>query len=159
MNSPALTAIKNYRRIDDSVATAGQPTAEQFPAIKAAGFETIVNLALADSPGAIDNEDALVRQLGLEYVHIPVEFKAPTPDRLRQFFEVMDTRKDKRVFVHCAYNFRVSAFVYLYRVIKGHCPAAEALTDMQAVWTPDDTWQAFIDQVLAVYDNDTERKP
>ena len=57
MNDPlknnALEDIINFYRIDENIATSGQPKAEQFKEICAEGFEVIFNLALNDSPNAI----------------------------------------------------------------------------------------------------------
>ena len=51
--------------------------------------------------------------------------------------------------VHCVLNYRASAFVFLWRVLRrGEAPEAARL-DMLSVWQPDETWQAFIDRALA----------
>jgi protein tyrosine phosphatase (PTP) superfamily phosphohydrolase (DUF442 family) len=54
----------------------------------------------------------------MAYVHIPVNFKAPTSQDFRAFCRVMEAFEDRPVFVHCAANMRVSAFVFLYRVLR-----------------------------------------
>ncbi len=51
-----IEAILNYRRISDTLSTAGQPTAEQLAAVRAAGFELVVNMALSTSPNALPDE-------------------------------------------------------------------------------------------------------
>ncbi len=48
------------------MATAGQPTIEQYPAIATAGYQLVINLALKESMNAIDNEDAIATNLGIE---------------------------------------------------------------------------------------------
>lgn len=144
-----LEQIRNYYCVSDSIATAGQPTANEFNFIKKAGFDVVINLALPDSPHAIKNEEALVKQTGMDYVHIPVDFKAPTSPDLQLFFDAMDNHKDKKSFIHCALNMRVSAFIFLYKIMKQQWPVQEALLDLHAVWKPDETWQDFIDRSLA----------
>lgn len=147
----ALEGIQNYYRIGDTIATAGQPTVDQFNAVKEANFDLIINLALSDSPEAIENENELVEKLGMDYVHIPVNFEAPTLSELKRFFAVMDQHKNEQIFIHCALNLRVSVFLFLYRTIRCDYPVAEAINDLHAVWQPDATWQSFIDSVLAHY--------
>ena len=88
-----------------------------------------------------------VRALGLDYVHIPVEFGAPRPLDLALFFEALDAAKGK-VFVHCIANKRVSAFLFLYRVLKMGHPVAEAELALHRIWMPDPVWQEFIDSSL-----------
>lgn len=151
MNSTALEQIKKYYKIDDRIATAGQPTKDQFVTIKEAGFDLVINLALSDSPNAIQNEEELVRKQDMLYLHIPVDFKAPTLNDLQYFFDAMEKYSDKLTFVHCALNMRVSAFMYLYKTIKVKCPPTEAISDLQNVWKPDKTWESFIDTALSEY--------
>ena len=56
---------------------------------------------------------------------------------------------DRRVYVHCVANFRVSTFMYLYRTLVLGQPPEDALADLHAIWQPYDWWQAFIDEALA----------
>ena len=144
-----LEDIKTYRKISDTLHTAAQPTAEQFKSIKQAGVDLVINLALSDSPGAIENEGDIVQECAMDYIHIPVDFKKPETGDLDRFFQAMDQNKEKNILVHCAYNWRVSSFVYLYRVITQDCDEDTAKQDMLDVWEPDETWQSFIDACLA----------
>ena len=64
------------------------------------------------------SEAEIVRSLGLSYIHIPVNFAAPTEADLQQFCDAMDANANKKRFLHCAMNKRVSAFIGLYRVIR-----------------------------------------
>ena len=142
-----LVAIQNFLPMGQRIGSAGQPTAEQFTLVAQEGFKAVVNLALATSPGALPDERALVEGLGLEYVHIPVAFDAPRLEDLQQFFAALD-RIDGRVFVHCIANKRVSAFLFLYRVLKLGHPIHDAEMALHRIWQPDEVWQAFIDRAL-----------
>jgi len=147
MNDP-LSVIRNFYRVNENLATGGQPTAGQFSIIRDEGFEVVINLATADSPRALSNEAALLESLDLEYIHIPVNFAAPEINDLRRFNEAMRQNNNKKCFVHCALNWRVSAFIFLYRTLTGEVRPEEAMHDLHAVWQPDATWQAFIDSIL-----------
>ena len=66
-----------------------------------------------------------------------------------QFFDLMDLLEGQKVFVHCARNMRVSAFVYLYRVLRqGQSPAA-CRSDLEKIWQPDEVWAYFIQESLS----------
>lgn len=143
-----LVAIKNFLPLGERFGTAGQPTPEQFTLVKQEGFDTVINLALATSPGGIPDEAALVKGLGLDYVHIPVDFQAPRRNDLEQFFAAIDAREGRRLFVHCIANMRVSAFMFLYRVLKLGHPIHDAEMALHRLWHPDPVWQAFIDDAL-----------
>jgi ADP-ribose pyrophosphatase YjhB (NUDIX family)/protein tyrosine phosphatase (PTP) superfamily phosphohydrolase (DUF442 family) len=143
-----LQVITAFLPLGEKIGTAGQPSPEQFTLIKQEGYQSVINLALDTSPGAIPGEGELVAGLGMDYVHIPVEFGAPEPDDLKKFFAAMDMLGDKKIFVHCIANKRVSAFLFLYRVLKLGHPVAEAEMALHRLWIPDPVWQDFIDRAL-----------
>lgn len=140
-----LHTIRNFYAYNEMLATAGQPEADQFRLIRQAGFQRIINLARPDSPYAIENEAELVKKAGLEYIHIPVDIKSPSIDKLEQFFQVMQTPK-QQTFVHCALNWRVSCFVYLYRTLKCSVEEEKARRDLYNIWQPDAVWENFMEK-------------
>jgi NAD+ diphosphatase len=146
-----LFQIRNFMPLGERFGTAGQPAAEQFGLVKREGFAHVVNLALPTSTGALPDEAEIVTALGLRYTHLPVLFESPQLEDLQRFFEVLDERPDEKVFVHCAMNMRVSAFMFLYRVIRQGVPRAEAEPALHRIWTPDAVWQDFIDRALRAH--------
>jgi len=144
----SLPEIYSFRAVGDNLGTAGQPTAEQFRMVREAGFEAVINLALPTSNNALANEGSLDTNLGMSYVHIPVDFKAPASRDFRAFCRVMEAFDERPVFVHCAANKRVSAFVFLYRVLCRRVAVPEAERDLRAIWQPDEVWSRFIQEQL-----------
>lgn len=168
-----LHAILNFLPISARLATAGQPAREQFATVSDSGYELVINLAPADSSNAIANEAQVVADNGMRYVHIPVDWKTPRLEDLTRFFEVMEQNRERKVFVHCAMNLRVSSFVYLYRVLREGVPEPEAAVPLNEMWgrvatyaegrgpdsvavatansfyQPDGVWRRFIDEALA----------
>lgn len=144
----SLSEIYHFQAIGERLGTAGQPTGPQFQAIRQAGFEAVINLALPTSDNALADEGSIVTGLGMSYVHIPVDFNAPTSQDFRAFSRVMRAFEDRPVFVHCAANMRVSAFVFLYRVLQEGVSATEAERDLHAIWQPDEVWSRFIQSQL-----------
>ena len=123
MDKPRVMEIYNFRPVDARLATSGQPSEEQLAALAQDGFEVIVNLALHDNPRySLRGEPGLVRSLGMAYVHIPVQFTAPTKADLLAFFAAMDTHHHRKVLIHCAANKRVTAFLGLHRVLRQGWP-------------------------------------
>jgi uncharacterized protein (TIGR01244 family) len=144
-----LSETRNFRRVDDELLTAGQPTEAQLADAAQQGVKVVINLALHDDPRySLGDEAGRVQGLGMEYVHIPVQFNHPTEQDLRAFIAAMDAHKGDKVFVHCAANYRVTAFVGLYRVLREGASVAEAFATMRSVWEPDEVWQQFIAGML-----------
>jgi protein tyrosine phosphatase (PTP) superfamily phosphohydrolase (DUF442 family) len=140
----SLNQILNYFPIFDNLATAGQPQREQFLDISRAGYTVVINLALTTSDNAIPDEAIVVNNLGMEYIHIPVVWEAPQPGDFERFCTELERLRRQKVFVHCALNMRVSAFVYLYRVLYLGANPDEVKWDMLSIWEPEGVWKDFI---------------
>jgi protein tyrosine phosphatase (PTP) superfamily phosphohydrolase (DUF442 family) len=147
MSKQLVVDIYNFLALSDAIGTAGQPLAEQFAAIKNAGYQVVINLALATSPQALPNEKEMVEQHGMEYIHIPVVWENPRVEDALHFFDAMKAHADRKVFVHCAANKRVSAFLYLYRTLHLGIAQEEATRDLHQLWIPNDLWNTFMNQV------------
>lgn len=145
MDDRNLSAIRNFRRIDDRIATGGQPTEAQLLDLAAAGFQSVINLALTTSTDALADEPASVRALGLDPLHIPVDFEAPTTDDYERFAAALRAWRGRAVFVHCAANHRVSVFCAIHRVTVLGWRREAALAAVRDIWEPDAVWMAFFD--------------
>ena len=139
-----LSRIENFVELPPRFGTAGQPSEAQFEAIARAGFKVVINLARHDSPRALADERALVERCGLAYIHIPINFKAPSVQAALAFFDALQATGEERVFVHCALNYRVSALMSVYRVLYEGVAADEARAEMLDVWTPDEVWEGYL---------------
>ena len=138
------TTIKNALNVTPNIASSGQPTIDEFEQIAEQGGQVIINLAMPDSTSAIEDEGSIVTSLGMTYIHIPVPFDAPSQTHLDQFFNIMKAFSAHKIWVHCAMNYRASAFLYLYlRIIEGKA-ILEAKRALLTEWLPDETWSAFI---------------
>ena len=145
-----LRDIINFRRLSDHLLTGGQPTEAELALAAAAGAEVVVNLGRLDPAYALPDERGTVAALGLIYEHIPVIWADPTPTDLAAFFAVMERYAGRRIFVHCAANYRASAFNMLYRVLRLGWRIEDARPDLDAIWDPAEypQWQAFIAAAL-----------
>ena len=140
MSTAPLEDARNFRKVDDRLYTTGQPSEAQLANAASKDVTIVVNLALHDDPRySLRDEAGCVRGLGMDYVHIPVQFKAPTEQDLMDFFTAMDAHGDEKVLVHCAAN---------YRVIRQGWTADKAFEPMRTVWEPDEVWTRFISEMI-----------
>ncbi|NND73331.1 MAG: phosphatase [Rhodothermales bacterium] len=144
----------NYVNISPSLSTSGQITYDQISSLKEEGYEIVINLAPA-SEAVNALEGFLVIQEGMTYVHIPVSWREPSMRDVKMFFDTMEANRDRKVFVHCFANMRVSVFVYLYRTLIEGVTEAEAMADLTKVWDPEDQqqWTALIEQARSELSN------
>jgi protein tyrosine phosphatase (PTP) superfamily phosphohydrolase (DUF442 family) len=143
-----LSQIRNFVSITNKIGTSGMPNRQQLAEIASAGYRVVINLAYDESPAQLPGEAELVDELGMVYIHIPVEWENPKIDDLSQFFAAMIQNQDEQVFVHCVANYRVSAFMYLYRILHLGEHSEQAWHDLTRVWTPEGIWQDFITLAL-----------
>jgi protein tyrosine phosphatase (PTP) superfamily phosphohydrolase (DUF442 family) len=148
MTRELLATLYQYRRLSETVATSGQPTVEQLQQAAAQGIEVVINLGLAEADYALPDECGLVESLGLVYEHIPVVWDNPTHQNFQCFVNCMQRHAQRQRLVHCAANKRVSAFMFLYRVVVERCPLDKAVTDLRAIWSLNPVWQTFVEAVL-----------
>jgi len=149
-----LADLSNYRQYNETFSSSGQPTSEHLKALAKQGYKRIVYLAYTDNDTAIHAEDRKVLELGMNYVHIPVDFMNPTLQDFQYFAAAMQTEPDKKTLLHCQINLRASSFSFLYRIIHLNVPVGQALDDLQGVWAPNEVWFDFIRAVAEHHDID-----
>ena len=90
---PDGNVLSLLNRIDysPSLTTAGQPTEAELPLIASAGFDQVIFLAFTNHPKAVAHEDDIVRDQGLQFIHIPVEWGSPSTADFAAFAAVMQT--------------------------------------------------------------------
>jgi protein tyrosine phosphatase (PTP) superfamily phosphohydrolase (DUF442 family) len=138
--------IKNLLYVSDRLSCAGQPDHSQLSKIAADGFEVVINLGLSDGKYALPDEAASVTGLGLAYYHIPVLFESPQPEDLLSFIKVMRQHHDEKKLVHCAVNYRASAFTGLYLFAISQLTEDELHSFIAQIWNPNPVWQQFIEE-------------
>jgi protein tyrosine phosphatase (PTP) superfamily phosphohydrolase (DUF442 family) len=143
--------IRNFCRVSDQVWTGGQPTEEQLRAAAADGVQVVINLATLDPRFSLPDEAGLVRRLGLEYHHLPVDWERPLASDYAAFVDVMRGLGGRRVLIHCAANYRVTAFFGLYGLQHLGWTEAEADRLRVPIWGNSryPVWEAFIRDMKA----------
>jgi protein tyrosine phosphatase (PTP) superfamily phosphohydrolase (DUF442 family) len=147
----ASNELYNYIEVSERLITSGQPTRAQFEALASEGFTTVVNLATGHSSNALEDEAGIVQSLGLAYHHIPVEWESPQESDFAAFEEVMAQLPPGKALLHCAANFRVTAFYSLYAQKHLGWSEAQAHAFRTQIWADSHypVWQAFIERMEA----------
>jgi uncharacterized protein (TIGR01244 family) len=109
-----LPEIPNMTRPNDQLLIGGQPDEAQLRQAAAAGIEVVVNLRGSDE--AIDfDQEALVKELGMHYLHLPIAGAADlTPESAESFGEILETIDGQPALMHCASGNRVGALFALH---------------------------------------------
>jgi|TARA_R110002072_G_scaffold49863_23_gene135058 sulfide:quinone oxidoreductase len=129
-------------KIDESLSTAGQITAEDVAGIAAAGFSVIVNNR-PDGEGGPDQPSSAVvgeaaRVAGLSYHYLPMTPEGITPDMVTQFRQIRGQAAGP-IFAHCRTGARSTILWALTEIAEGRSPeevvaqAAAAQRDLSNV--------------------------
>lgn len=145
-----MNDIYNYLFCDNQLSSSGMPTAEQMKSVAEAGVDLVINLAPHEAPNAIPDEPELVKSLGMDYINIPVNWNTPTQDGLNLFMDAMHRNRDKSILVHCEANFRASAFITMYRILRLSWDPEDAFEVMHTIWDEDafPVWKMFIETAI-----------
>jgi len=147
----AIEDSYNFRRVNALVTTSGVVGPDRLKDLGPERYDVVVNLLPDESEYAVENERQVVEGQGIKYVHIPVDFKNPTLAGYDRFVSALDWAKERKVHIHCAANYRVSAFYALYAESRQIWSRAEAQEFIRDLWQPEERpgWPQFIARVRA----------
>lgn len=110
-------SITNFFRVNEQICTGGQPRMEDLEKMKAEGIRTIINLRQASEFDA-EAEATKAKEVGLRYVHIPVNGREMKDEYAVEFLKATDDPDIRPVFIHCASANRVGALWMIRRALR-----------------------------------------
>lgn len=128
----AAPAMPNASAPLPHVITAGQPSAADFRALAAAGVKTVLDLRLPMEPRPFD-QPALMEELGLEYVVVPVQGMVDDAafDKVRAVLKTASA--EKPLLFHCGSANRVGGMMLPYLMLDLGQPQEAAIRAVQQV--------------------------
>jgi uncharacterized protein (TIGR01244 family) len=143
-NLPAPVALDTtgmfqakFVRLGDDIFIGGQPTEKALRDLKAQGVTVVVNLRTPEEmKSAVKfDEPALIQQLGMRYVYIPMRGNAEypySPDAVAKLDEAVRSANGK-VLLHCTIAWRASHLWAAYLIKDRGVPVETALTNARAI--------------------------
>ena len=132
---------EKFARVGDDVFISGQPTEQGLRELRAQGVTTVVNLRSAPEMNRVPfDEAALVKELGMEYVYLPMRGTPElpySPAAVKSFAAAMSGAKGK-VLLHCTIAWRASHLWAAYLIQNRDVPAATALEQARMINLMDD---------------------
>jgi protein tyrosine phosphatase (PTP) superfamily phosphohydrolase (DUF442 family) len=138
----------NPVEISPLLLTSGQPTLQALAGLGNQGFQAVIYLAPSSVTDAVKEEPDLIRSQGIEFIHIPIPFNAPTEKHVVAISEALVRLKDKKVLIHCQVNMRASTMVFLHRVVSLKEEPGQAYEAVSRVWSPEGPWRTLIVEQL-----------
>ena len=109
----AVAGIANACQATPTLITGGQPTAEQLAAFKKAGGAVVLDIRDPMEPRPF-NEPAKMKELGLEYVVVPVVSGQTSDAVMERILETVRKYKDRPMLFHCGSGNRVAGALIPY---------------------------------------------
>jgi uncharacterized protein (TIGR01244 family) len=128
-----VEGVRNFARLETTVACAGATSADALPEIKKMGFVSVINLRLASEAGAeVEKEEAAAKALGLRYFHVPFSGK-PDPAAADQFIAAITTPGAEPAFIHCAGGNRAASMWLIKRLVVDRWDEERAVKEAAAL--------------------------
>jgi uncharacterized protein (TIGR01244 family) len=128
-------------KVGDDVFISGQPTEQGLRGLRDQGVTTVVNLRSPPEMARVPfDEAAVVKQLGMEYVYLPMRGTAElpySPAAVKSFAAAMSNAKGK-VLLHCTIAWRASHLWAAYLIQYRNVPVATALQQARMINLMDD---------------------
>jgi len=129
-----LNGVRNFKRLETTVACAGATSAESLPAIKKMGFASVVNLRLASEAGAdVEGAAAAAKAANLNYIHIPFSFQAPETAAADRFLLEIAKPANQPAFIHCGGGGRAATMWFIKRMVVDKWDVERASTEATAL--------------------------
>lgn len=127
--------------VGDDMFIGGQPTEKAIRDLHAKGVTTVVNLRMPQEMSRVGfDEAALVKELGMKYVYIPMAGTPENPYGPKQLdaFAAAMSSADGKVLLHCTIAWRASHLWAAYLIRERKVPVATALAQARMINLMDD---------------------
>jgi uncharacterized protein (TIGR01244 family) len=138
---PAGLFQAKFVSVGDDMFIAGQPTEKALRDLRSRGVTTIVNLRMPAEMARVGfDEAALVKELGMRYVHIPLSGTPENPysPKALDTFAAAMASADGKVLLHCTIAWRASHLWAAYLIRDRNVPVATALSQARQINLMDD---------------------
>ena len=129
-----VEGVKNFKRLETTVACAGATKADAVPEIKKMGFASIINLRESSEEGAnVEAEEAAAKNVGIRYYHIPFNGSNPDPAVAEKFLNAITASGSDPAFIHCAGGNRAATMWLIKRLAIDHWGVERASAEAAAL--------------------------
>jgi uncharacterized protein (TIGR01244 family) len=149
VQDPAGMFQAKFVTVGDDMFIGGQPTEKALRDLRAKGVTTVVNLRMPQEMAQVGfDEAALVKELGMKYVQIPMRGTPENPygpKELDTFTQTMSSA-DGKLLLHCTVAWRASHLWAAYLIRERNTPVATALSQTRLINLMDDMRMGNSDQ-------------
>ena len=139
-----VEGIRNFTRVDATVACAGSTAPEAIAGLAKQGFKSIVNLRLATEQGAaVEESKAAAEAAHIKYIHLPFSASEPNPKVVDLFIMAVADPANQPVFIHCGSANRAGALWLVKRMLVDRWDQARAVEEAKMIGLSSETLETF----------------
>jgi protein tyrosine phosphatase (PTP) superfamily phosphohydrolase (DUF442 family) len=142
-----LDKINNYYAYSEFLSAGGQPTPEQLKYLKEEGFELVINISPVSARNALHNEHQITEQMGMDYVHFPVDCSNLRPFHYLMTTNLLKSAEGKKTFMHCGANIKTSNLIHMYQVLEKKMNEQDSLRILLAIQQPEEKWFRYFSEM------------
>ena len=128
-------SLNQPKKVTNDIFVGGQPSETDLYAIKAKGFKGIINLRDSSEQSILkpDQEESKAREMGFEYVHIPVTKETMGNETVEVISQKIEELKKGKapVFIHCGSGRRAGAMALLHLAAENGWTVERAFEEAQ----------------------------
>lgn len=138
----------NFKKISSLITTSGVVGKERLESLSNESYKVVINLLPDDHKYAVPGEKEIVESQGIKYIHIPIDFESPKLEEFDHFTKEMERLGTRKMHIHCAANWRVTAFYGAYALLNGIWNKEQTNEFICAIWNPAEypVWQNFLNK-------------
>lgn len=140
----SIAGVRNYTRVDATVACAGATSVDSIPEIKRQGFVSIINFRLPTEPDAnVEAEGNAARAAGIKYIHLPFNAAMPDSAVVEAFLKAVVDKSNQPAFIHCGSASRVGGMWLIKRALVDRWAVEKATAEAEAIGLANPGLKAF----------------
>ncbi len=140
----------NFKKVDNLISCSGTIANINLQSFSDKNYNMTINLLPDDSEHARKEEKEDLEKLGIHYTHIPVIWDTPKHSDFKIFESTMSSVEGKKIHIHCAANYRASAFYALYAYKNRGWSITELNNFIASVWQLAEypVWEKFVQELV-----------
>lgn len=139
-----IDGIRNFTKVDATVACAGSTEPSAMATLAQRGYKTVINLRESSETGAlVDESSKAAEAAGMRYVHLPFNSSKPDDAVVDRFLAAVKDPGNQPVFIHCASGSRVGALWLTKRMLVDGWPEDKATAEAVLIGLSSPTLKQF----------------
>jgi protein tyrosine phosphatase (PTP) superfamily phosphohydrolase (DUF442 family) len=138
-----------FKLVNDLVSCSGTLMKVDLESLKTEHYQLLINLLPNDSKYSRSDEKETIEALNIEYYYIPIDWENPQVNEFEIFESILQRNKGKKVHIHCAANYRATAFYGIYALKNESWSLKDLFEFTGSIWQISEypIWKRFVKNI------------